>query len=367
MRCLKVGYCKKPRNSCFLFFCFLFIFIAGCENEPGNTKEKKEVEQNEQNSKALIKPLALTDDEYMFESSYGWIDDDTIIYAAQKDQTYYLFSYHIATQKKKKLYSTKEIIAEASVSPNKKYILLYSAGQSSKATIQILSTQGSELYSVSIPSSEVSFSWNPFSEEVVLINSFYEDWSYKSFIINFNKQTLEEVSLPKPFAQWNSKDELLYLQWDEESPQLTAPLERYELLTGKTTNLYKDVITFQADKKVLLTVHEYLGSKKALKYSFHDWKGNVLHSLKSPVIGSYSDWMIPSFYMNEKTNTFITFLPYESSVVDQYEKGFQLISFNWKTGKRRIIKENMESAPISCSPNGKRCLYGNTLEKLIEI
>ncbi|MEH6940388.1 hypothetical protein [Bacillus sp. JJ722] len=340
----------------------MFLFIVGCEEQAKETTKQLDEDAPRE---VTVKPLSLSDD-YTFESSYGWLDNDTIIYSAKRDDEHYLFSYHIPSKEKKKLFKTREMIVEASVSPNKKHILVYSTSDSLVANVHFLTSSGSEQYSVSIPSSELSFAWNFFGEDTVLIDSFNEDWTYKTYVTNFKKKTLEEVKLPQPFAQWYSENSTIFLQWDDYSPQLSAPLVKYNLETKEESDLYKDVITFKANKKVLLTIHEVPDDKNSVVYSFHDWKGKELHTMKLPVISSYSDWMIPSFDLNEKTHSMITFQPYESSLIDEYEQQFQLSLYNWKTGEKRVLKDQMESAPLVFSPEGDKCLYGNKLEQIIE-
>ncbi|WP_042345972.1 hypothetical protein [Bacillus massiliigorillae] len=351
----------RRRFVFFVCYCFLILFIVGCENQPKKTT--KQIEEKKP-GEVTIESLSLSD-EYTFESSYGWLDNDTIIYSANKDDEHYLFSYHIPSKEKKELFKTGEMIAEASVSPNKKYILVYSTSDSSVANVHFLTSSGSKQYSVSIPSSELSFDWNTFAEDTVLIDSFYEDWTYKTYVCNFEKKTLHEVKIPQPFAQWHSKDSVLFLQWDDDSPRLSAPLMKYNLESNKESDLYKDVITFKANKKVLLTVHEIPEDKNNVVYMFHDWEGKELQTIKMPVISSYSDWMIPSFDINDKQHSLITFQPYEAALMDQYDQKFQLSLYNWKTGEKRVIGDHLESAPLLFSPAGDKCLYGNKLEQII--
>lgn len=343
------------------------MLVTGCEDKPAKSEVATKTEKKVENQVVTVSPLPFTEDDYKFESSFGWLNDDTIIYTVQEDQRYHVFSFHIPSQRKEKIYSTNEIISEASISPNKKYILIYSASESSKANIKIISSDGKELYSVSIPSAEIDYSWSQYSDDVLLIDSFYEDWTHTSYVANFSKGSLEEVKLSKPFAQWSSKDSVMYLEWDEESPQLSAPIMEYDLKTKDTKKIKNDVISFNKRKDVFLSIHEQKDNNSEIEYQFFDKKGKKLKSLRSPVIGSYSGWIIPAFDLTPLNKTITTFLPYESAIVDQYDQNFKLIRFNWETGKTQVLKEDVESAPISCSSNGKRCLYGNALENLIEI
>ena len=345
-------------------FCFLIFFIVGCEDNQGETSVQTNAE--EKAVEAKLEPLSFSDETFMFESSYGWLDNDTILYSAKREDEHYLFSYHLPSKEKKELFTTREIIAQASVSPNSKYILVYAASNNTEASIHFLDGEGNQQYSVSIPSSELSFAWNPFSEDTLLIDSFYEDWTYKTYVCNVKQKTLEEVTIPQPFAQWYAKEDFLFLKWDDNSPQLSAPLMKYNKNSYVENSLSQNVIAFEANKEVLFTINESKEDQNNLFYTVSDWKGNELNKWEIPAIRSYSDWMIPEFDIIEDQKSIIAFVPYDSALIDQYDKQFQLISYNWETGEREVLMEDMESAPLIFSPEGNKCLYGNTLENIIE-
>ncbi|MFS0780931.1 hypothetical protein [Bacillus sp. 1P06AnD] len=348
----------------FLFFCLLVTTLAGCE-EKNNQESHEEPKQHD----VTVKPLPLSDENHTFENAYGWLSNDTILFSATKDdkQKTVLMSYRFETKEKKELYSTKETIGGVSISPGKKYILVYmSNGGSNQVGIHILTKSGHEVYSFAIPANEISFSWNPFSEDMLLIDSFNEDWSFQSYISYIGLNRMEKVDLPKPFAQWQSPHSLLYLDWNDETPQLTTPLKSFDLLTASSKSLYKESIVFKANKDVLLTINQHKKDSMAIEYTIHDWEGKTISKMKAPAIGSYSDWIIQPFDLVDKSKLLITFVPYESALMDQYKKRYQLVAFNWETGKKTVLKEKLDSAALSCSPQGNKCLYGNKLENSFE-
>lgn len=352
----------QRRIGLFICACFFFILMVGCEEQTAKTNKLMEVKTPRD---VTIKPLSLSD-EYQFESSYGWLDNNTIIYSASKDDQHYLFSYHLTTKKQKELFKTSEMLVEASVSPQKKYILVYTTSENQFANVHMLTSTGDEQYSTSIPSSEISFSWNEFDENQLLLDCFNEDWSYRTFVIQIDKKELSEIQSPQPFAQWKSKNALVYLQWDEDKPQLSAPLVTSHVGQQHINTLYDDIITFKASKNVLFTIQEIAGDMNNVLYVFYDWQGKELHSIKLPAISSYSDWMIPSYDLIEPSQSLITFEPYGPALIDQYDQLFQLSLYNWKTGEKRVLKEKIEAAPLKVSPEGDKSLYGNKLEQLIE-
>ncbi len=57
----------------------------------------------------------------------------------------------------------------------------------------------------------------------LFVSSFYEDWTYSSYVLNPDEQTMETLDFPQPFAQWASENDLMFFDWDKEEPALTAP------------------------------------------------------------------------------------------------------------------------------------------------
>lgn len=346
----------------FLFFCLLVIILVGCEEEGTNKAVPEEKKQQD----VTIKPLPLSDEKHTFQNAYGWISENSILYSAKAGNRTVIMTYEFGTGKKKEIFSTTEMVGGVSISPNKEIILVYMPNGQNKMGIHILECNGKELYSFTIAAHELTVSWNPFSDNMILIDSFNEEWSFQSYICYFELGKLEKIALPKPFAQWQSAHSVVYLDWNEETPQLTTPLKSYDLLTSSSKDLYQDSITFRAEKEILLTINQHKEDSMALQYEFHKWNGQSYKTMKAPAIGSYSDWVIQPFELVAPKNTFITFVPYESALVDQYQKRYRLIAFNWKTGKQEVLKERIDAASIACSPQGNKCLYGNKLENSFE-
>lgn len=356
---------KKTKDSTvlFLFFCCFFIFIGGCEDSQDKPIKENE---NETEKKVIttIEPLPLIEEkEYQFQSSFGWIDDKTILYSAMKDEQYYLFAYDVSSEMKKELFSTNEMISEASVSFNKEYILVYSSDNTSNANIRIISTKGEELFVVSVPSMEISISWNPFDENTILVDSFEEDWSFKTYIIHIKDNKIEEINVPQPFAQWYSKESLLYINWDIELSQVAAPLMKYTIQTGEQELLFEDVMSFQKEEDVLLLIRENKEDISKVKYEFYNNVNTKINDIQLSVTESYSDWYALPYNFVSGKQSILTFIQHEPA----FNQENLLLSYDWKNGEHTIVMEGLEPAPISCSPNGEYCLYGYTLENIIKM
>ena len=349
----------KDSSILFLFFCCFFIFIGGCEDRVDEPRKENE---NEAEKKAVptIEPLPLIEDhEYQFQNSLGWIDEETIVYIATKDAQSYLFSYHILSQTKKELFTTSEMILEASISFNKESILLYSSTYHSNTNIQILSITGDQLFQVSIPAREISIAWSPYDEDTLLIDSFQEDWSFQSYIFHIGDKRLEQIDLPQPFAQWYSKEELVYLDWSMDTIETVAPLMKYNIVNKRAELLFENVIAFQREKDFLFLIRDNVKESGQVEYDFYKNSYTKVNSTLFTVNSSfYEGFSSPYDLVLEKHSIF------SFTLNNQQE---QLVSYNWETGKSTVVLEGLEVASISCSPGGKYCLYGNALEKIIRM
>ncbi len=359
---------KKTGYLTCLFVCFLCIFVVGCKEHQEKVKVKEKEKTKILNQEEIIKPLPLSEDSSILESSYGWLNEDTILYSTKIGNQYALISYHIPSKKKKKLFITDHLIMEASISPNKKYILLYSKGSHSQMNIHILTIQGEDRYSVSLPANELVVSWNPFVDDnLVLITSFYEDWTYSSFLCDIEMKNLEEVRIPQPFTQWESATSLMYLELNDDIQQSSAPLMSYSIKSKEKKTLFNNILDFKIQNDVLVTTHEKQSEDNQNQIVFQINKGNTVKSISLPTIADqYGSIVLPYTILSEE-DSIVTYIPYKTNSNDPYEESYQLINYNWESNKIKVISKNVKLAPLACSPNGEECLYGNKLENLIHL
>lgn len=348
----------KARNSIVLFCMCLLIFSLGCEKEKSQESSGEETADEEtfKVSEAVIEPLPLLEEDFLFESSHGWLNDDTIIFSANKDNEYFLYSYNVSTEKKEVIYQTNKIIAEASISPNGHFILLYTFEDDDQAFIHILTAEGEEQYTMSVPSREIAYSWNPRTETKLVLNLFLEDWTYRTFILDFEKEAMEEIELSQPFAKWYTEDEFIYIQLDEEGPETAGTLITESVQGHSISAMLENVITFNSGENVLVAAQ--IVDEHLLEYVFMI-DGNEKN--RYAVEWSMADMMgmNPEYALNEERHFFYTF------ILDGQVN--QLVMYNYETDEQQLIMEDLEMAPIAVSPNGKRILYGYSLENLIEV
>ncbi|MGN1400718.1 MAG: hypothetical protein ACI4XL_04375 [Bacillus sp. (in: firmicutes)] len=350
---------RKGKKCRALFFSLLIILsvLGGCDTVSNKAKEEAKSEGGYRQVKAEPLPFA---EEAEFGHVYGWMDNETVLYTDYADGLNRLLSYHLSTKRQEVLYETDQIISEASISPNQQYILVLSSEDHLKLNVQFLTMDGVELYTLSFPSKEYNFEWNQFAEGVISLETFQEDWTFRTFIINIEDQQLEEVTVPEPFAQWGGKKSLLYLDWGEERSDSTAELKELELETGSISNVDSEILSFQALKGALVLVKETADGKGNAKliYSVLDGDGNLIGEFEAE--RTHSDETVPPYVFLPERNELFALVPEGSG----YDGGMDMVSYDCRTGTRSLIMENLEDAPFMCRPDGMGCLYGYKGEKL---
>lgn len=367
---MRLSICKM---LCFIpLFISTILLITACEpskdlSKPVNDTEKEHSQSKLETSVSNLKvPTAETE---KIEAIYGWLDSKTILYSVKRDgsKISQLMAWNLETNDTSVFYQPAFAFSEVSISPSGTHILVSSFTSSGKASITILDKTGNPLYSVSIPAYELAYEWNSYQDGMLFLSSFYEDWTYSSYVLNPDDQTMETLDFPQPFAQWASEKELMFLDWDKEEPALTAPLERKALNGDGADSLMLDVIHFKKMKQVLMTIQVETEKQDRGTYAFYDSTNKPIHSFSVPLLKSFSDWVIPSYDIIEKNKEFITFIPNESKDADQYEGRFTLTKFNWAKGTQEELMKDMENEPLSCSLDGNLCLYGYQFEKMIDM
>lgn len=367
---MRLSICKM---LCFIpLFISTILLITACEpskdlSKPVNDTEKEHSQSKLETSVSNLKvPTAETE---KIEAIYGWLDSKTILYSVKRDgsKISQLMAWNLETNDTSVFYQPAFAFSEVSISPSGTHILVSSFTSSGKASITILDKTGNPLYSVSIPAYELAYEWNSYQDGMLFLSSFYEDWTYSSYVLNPDDQTMETLDFPQPFAQWASEKELMFLDWDKEEPALTAPLERKALNGDGADSLMLDVIHFKKMKQVLMTIQVETEKQDRGTYAFYDSTNKPIHSFSVPLLKSFSDWVIPSYDIIEKNKEFITFIPNESKDADQYEGRFTLTKFNWAKGTQEELMKDMENEPLSCSLDGNLCLYGYQFEKIIDM
>lgn len=312
-----------------------------------------------------IIPIDIAEQEEFYKSA-GWLSDSEILYVSNKgENTSLLYSYNLGTGKAALLYRSSQPIITAVPSPDRKNVLIHSAA-SEEGLLTIIDLSGEELYSTSIQSYELTFEWNPFDENLIMISAFTEEWDFSSYLLDLRNNNLNEIQLPEPFVRWISENELVYQEWDEEGMELTAPLKSFSLNESKTETLFEDIYQFDSMGPYLMTVKVNDGENQGL-YSFFTRGDKPLASFSAPLLTSFSGWIVPFYDLMENGKSFIYLKANSQGDADLYEGGFNLMRYHLEYPKEEVVFSELANEPLSCSPSGAMCLYGFQLEKVLNI
>ncbi|WP_368297193.1 hypothetical protein [Cytobacillus firmus] len=353
----------------FILLVSLFL-ITGCVQP-----EKTEIEHNKDQEKEASEPSAPPDEagnksiktirikEGEFQGANGWLNNDQIVYTVNDSAASRIYAYSLFSGEQELLYESSHPIASVTVSPAGKYILIRSSPGTYEAALTVIKSNGKVVWEENVTGFDFAVEWNPYHEESILIASFTENWDFTPYHIDIAKGTLAELNLREPFAKWGDSNHLIFLDWDSENPSLFAPLVKQSIAGNNETLVEEDIFQFDAARDRIMTITVNADQSDQALYTFMDNDFKELASFSIPHLTRFSDWLVP--YYDWTPRGIITFQPLYSAESDMYAGGFQLISVESETGDKEVLFEDMENAPLSCSPNGKACLTGFYLEELI--
>ncbi|MGD7051769.1 MULTISPECIES: YqgU-like beta propeller domain-containing protein [Bacillaceae] len=358
----------------FWVVCIIICFMIGCQspahpkevsNAPALSNQDKQKPFNPSNfHNEPLKKLSLPFDQFSAVSE--WFNDETILYITNEGSGSVVHSFHLISGETEVFYKSEELIM--SVEANKTYdmFLVRSAVSSTEGILRVLSDKGEELAEWKFDNSiDLVYSWNPFSAQQLVVSSFKEDWSYETFLLDVHHKSMIKKDVADPFVQWLPNEEIGYIDWNHEMPALEAPLYAEDLGTEDMRELKESVVMFHTYDNHLITAGSVddVGTASYSFYSFPELE--VMHSYEAPLLTLYSNYFIPYYDFEENTKIFYTFESTRAGSADGYSDGFQLISFDSKSGEKKVLAKDLENAPLKCSPNGVYCLYGYQLEQII--
>jgi hypothetical protein len=312
---------------------------------------------------ALLLPISIPKGN--FSKVIGWLNDDEFVYMSQFSQGANLYRYNLKKGISKILYESKNPIVSSIISPDQSKILIHSSPTTYEGQMNIIDFEGKELFTQRFPSVEMVFEWNQYHSEQLFITAFKEDWSYTNYYLNVSEKKLNEIDVRKPFAKWTGESKMAFLDWNEDDISLLAPLIQKEF--GKEEVLLEDEI-FQFDTFIgkMLTIIVDSSDEKAT-YTFFSEDMVEQITFKTPVLSSYSGWLLPNYEISSDQREFLTMVPLKSAEADTYRNGFQFIAFDTVSGEKKLILESTDNVPFTCSPNKNFCLMGYQLERLLNV
>lgn len=349
----------------------LSLLLSACTKE---VQQKPKVLEKTENAKppennvaeeAWKLPIKVPEGEYY--KSAGWLSDEEIIYITNLGQTSSLYRFHLVTGKSDLIYKSNDIIVNAEISPSKKYLLIHSSPTTYEGIITVIDMNGSVKVRQEIASYELLYEWNHYNDSEIFISKFNEDWSYEVLLLDVKNAILNKLSLPQPFVKWTGNHRFAYLNWDDNTPALYAPLLERELGGTVEKALFPAIYQFSTYQNLLLAISANATENAQAIYSFFDQDMNEIFTFTSPLLSKFSDWLIPYYDYNAAKNQFAALKPVKSGEADAYRDGFDLEIYNLKEHSSKIIMSGLENEPIQFSPSGKTLLYGNSFEKIIDL
>lgn len=303
-----------------------------------------------------------------FSKASGWLSNTEILYISNKNESSsILYSYSLITGQSTMLYKSGQPIITAEISPKKDKVMIHSSA-SEEGVLTVIDLSGKELYSGKIESYELTFEWNPFNDDLLIVSAFTEEWDFNTYLLDLKENSLKELQLPEPFVRWISEDMLVYQQWDENEISLKAPLKSFSISGNHSKTLFEDVYQFDSLGKYLLTIEVAEGENPGLGlYTFTREGIHSAGSLTAPLLTSFSGWVVPFYDLMDDGKAFMYLRAKEQGEADLYDGGFDLMRYQFGEDKEEMVFSELANEPLSCSPSGEMCLYGFQLERVMNI
>lgn len=343
------------------------LLLGACTNKEQHKANSPQKSKTPITTQRSDWKLPISPPEGEFYKVAGWLSDKELVYVTNMDQSSNVYRYDLVTGKSDLIFKSVHPIVTVQISPSQKYLLIHSSPSSYEGLVTVTDAKGNEKLRESFASYELEFEWNPYNEEQILVSKFAEDWTFKVLLLDMKTDNTRELSLPQPFIKWLSEKEIAFLNWDENSPQLFAPLIEKNLGSGSEKTIFPSAIQFAAFPNLLMTISVNKQDQSLATYSFSDQRQKEIFTFSIPQLTNFSDWLVPYYDYNNKTGQFITFQPLKSGEIDSYADGFQLAKYDLKKGTSKVIMDGLINEPINISPTGEAILYGNSFEKMIDL
>ncbi|MGG0658609.1 hypothetical protein [Rummeliibacillus pycnus] len=338
------------------------VFLVACQqhlnsNNDRKTSKKKSVETV--NKISNVVPYRLKTEE--LHSVVGFLSEIDVLIIEQNQEGEQLIQYNLLTGKKKLIYSTNDDIIQAFIHPSLKQILIQTASNEKTAKITILSTKGKPLHNFNVKSSELSIVWNPNNENLLALAAFNDNFSYKSYVYEGDKEQLHEFQSENPFWVWRD-DDILWMNRIENNPLLGGNLSKIDWKKNQETSLPNQKVVYVNCYKQSTLIVSIDFKREVFHYVLQ--KGSKKQIWEAPAVTNYSQWFVPEVQWLDD-QSIITLLPTKSGKIDEEENTSQLVHAS-VNGVRKIDQiKNFE--PIICSPKGSVCLTGYNYEKIFTI
>ncbi|PFA62377.1 hypothetical protein CN378_20670 [Bacillus sp. AFS015802] len=351
---------KMKKMSVIMVIAMCFLWLSACQSDELKSSPSEKVKAEKKELKANILPSD------GFIENVGWLSNSEILTVRNEEGVASFYVYNVYDGSSKKMYEVEPSYVSASISPDKKKILIHSSPVSYSAQLTVIDRAGKVQFQEDVPSYDLTYSWNPFNDDALLMTSFSEDWSFQVFDIDLKNGSMDPIEVAQPFVQWQSESSVLYQDWNTEAVSVSAPLISQNILDDEKKMIVGDSVHFNQFHDALLSISP--GQEEGpFTYQFIHSNGKIRSEFTVELLSRYSDWLIPFYDMIEKDDRLITFVANEKGSFDTYSGTFSLKEWDTVSGKEKILFEDLPLEPIQCSPDGESCLYGNQLEKGINL
>ena len=328
-----------------IVFCTLF-FVA-CTSNSGEIPpaNKKEEPMN-------LEVVPMDKSAYAFVEVLGFLKKDWILINCQNGDQFELVSRDLLTGTEKIIYRTFQPIIMATSNSDGSQILVQESQSDKLTNLCVISEEGEIIWEKEYDSMEMQWYWNPFQPSEVYIQSFGQDWSFRTERLNTQEGILENIPFDYSFFQWASADEMVYLDWDLESPKQTANLVKRNMKTNETEMIAEHCYAFSIVDDVLTTftieeknheVYTNITSKK---------EESLLFFYQQPLVESFSEnLLVPNFAYGLLQNGLFFYEIDESSMTQQLVLGT-------KDGVLQMKQPFQEALPIVVHPESSFVLAG---------
>lgn len=348
-----------------LLFCI--IFLQACtEVETGIPKVEQENEEKipsdigevEKTNNDEIPSILL--DNNALQSVVGWLSNEEVVFIVMEKGQWLVKSYSVSTNSWRTIYTTTTPIIQGTIHPSKEMILLHTSKDSSSAEIQFLHKNGYILQSLSFESAEIYMDWHPTNPNLVVFSTFYEDWTYNTFIYDGSTQELTSIEIENPFVKWYDEENLMVFRWSDSGLD-GSELFLYSILdeTLKSTGEEKVLDVTNIGEAILyVQINE---EQKQFEYRLEELNGAKKFEWVTPAVSNYSEWVTPTVSIISPTE-FILLNAKQSRNQDDISQKSILSKIS--LDGQQVFGE-IDEQPVSCSPNAEICLGGYTKETWI--
>ncbi|TQR18595.1 hypothetical protein [Psychrobacillus soli] len=301
-------------------------------------------------------------DRSVFHSVIGWMSDDEILFILMENGEWTVQSYTLSTEMWKKIYATTTPIIQGEIHPSKEMILLHTSSNSSSAEVLLLHKDGYVAQSLFFKSAEMYMNWHPENPNLIVFTTFYEDWTYDTFIYDGITQNLETIEVENPFIKWYDDNRLMVFKWAESSldgSELFLYSIKEKTLEKTAWNHVLDIQNL-GDSMFYMTINE---KQNQFEYRLEEKGTNRVYEWSSPAVSNYSEWVVPNMSIIQP-NQLIMLQSKKSGNVDAFTDKSVLSSVSLNGAKQF---GEIDVVPIDCSPNGTVCLGGYEKENWIQL